>query len=90
MFDLGLRKDSENFPPAIQQLLALWKTHGFEMAAETMCSRGFGREGLIQRASIRSFGGGCHRCLTMSRADFRLIFSHSHLDHTGYCCLPQT
>ncbi|KAK0188328.1 beta-lactamase-like protein [Armillaria mellea] len=65
MFDMGLRKDEENFPPAIQQLLVLWKSHGFGMSAETDVFERL-REGGIDPASVNT-----------------VIWSHSHLDHTG-------
>ncbi|KAK0452797.1 beta-lactamase-like protein [Desarmillaria tabescens] len=65
MFDLGLRKDQESFPPAIQQLLTLWKTHGFGMSVDMDVFQKL-QEGGIDPATINT-----------------VIWSHSHLDHTG-------
>ncbi|KAK0202307.1 beta-lactamase-like protein [Desarmillaria ectypa] len=65
MFDLGLRKDQENYPPEVQQLLTLWKTHGFGMAADKDVFDKL-QEGGIDPATINT-----------------VIWSHSHLDHTG-------
>ncbi|KAK0202309.1 beta-lactamase-like protein [Desarmillaria ectypa] len=65
MFDLGLRKDQESLPPAVQQLLTLWKSQGFGIAVDEDIFDKL-QEGGVDPATINT-----------------VIWSHSHMDHTG-------
>ncbi|KAG7443893.1 uncharacterized protein BT62DRAFT_1078088 [Guyanagaster necrorhizus] len=65
MFDLGMRKDQEGLPPAIQQMLTMWRNLGFGIVVDKDVYEEL-QEGGVDPATIST-----------------VIWSHSHLDHTG-------
>ncbi|KAK0452796.1 beta-lactamase-like protein [Desarmillaria tabescens] len=53
MFDLGMRTDQEGFSPAIQQMLKLWKSQGFEISADKSVSEKL-QEGGVDSETINA------------------------------------